>query len=456
MDRQFHPDLWQQVERQATQVPGIYGQMDFSQSPERFTTIPSGDGLQGFEKMIPDIMADTSLIEMMAAYTLTGDPVADAYAARIPDFGFRQLITWLETACDRGVEAVPDAPPELRTFLAAMEARPRWLDMNLVREGARIERNHYAHLVPFAIRGAFLATFMNTYSALPMALTGQLSDQLAAKRVHETATFFTLTVMPDALERQGAAFKAAAMVRLMHSMVRFNVMKREGLWDSRVYGVPIPQVDQMPAGQIGSFLIAFRALKDGRSHFTDEERARIEIGRYRCFLLGLPEPLLGDTPLSVARLMLARQATLRSAYDEATCGALVRGTMNTQLSFDTSLTGQIDRELERSFSKAFFIKHFLQGDTRRAARMGVHYTLKDRKLALIAATKIFSQLRVFGFLAGIPFIREVADRVLVGKLEGLLERYGHARFESDAGTYRHRPSPLTAFPGDKIKTRDLS
>jgi hypothetical protein len=107
-------------------------------------------------------------------------------------------------------------------------------------------------------------------------------------------------------------------------------------------------------------------LKEGREQFTDEERARIEIGRYRCFLLCLPEPLLGDTPRSVARLMLARQATLRSAFDEATCGALVRGTMNTELSFDTSFIGKIDRKLERSFSKAFFIKHFLQGDTRRA------------------------------------------------------------------------------------------
>ena len=435
-DRQFHPDLWRQVERQATDLPSIYANVDFSRLPERFTFTPSGEGLKEFAHLIPDIMADKPLIELMAAYTLTGDAVADAYAARIPEFGFRQIVQWLHTACDKGLEAAPEAPPELTAFLRAMEAKPAWLDMDLVREGARIERNHYAHLVPFAIRGAFLATFMNKYSALPMALTGQLSDQLAAKRVHETATFFTLTVMPGALERNGAAFKAAAMVRLMHAMVRFNVMQRDGLWDTKVYGVPIPQVDQMPAGQIGSFLIAFQALKEGREAFTREERARIEIGRYRCFLLGLPEALLGDTPRSVTRLMLARQATLRPAFDEATCGALVRGTMNTELSLDASLRGKIDRELERSFSKAFFIKHFLQGDARRARQMGIQYTLKDRKLALIAATRIFSQLRIFGFLADIPVVRELADRVLVGKLEGLLERYGHAKFESDANTYR--------------------
>ena len=435
-NRLHHPELWARVEQQAVDTPAIYGDFDFSATPERFTTDPSGDGTTGFEEMIPELMADDELIEMMAAYTYMGDPVADAYAARMKDFGFRTLIDMLQTACDKDLSAVPDAPPELVAFIEALEARPDWVDMDLVREGARVERNQYAHLVPFAIRGAFLATFMNRYSALPMALTGALSDKLAARRVHETATFFTLTVIPGALERHGAAFKAAAMVRLMHSMVRYNVMQRDGIWDKKIYGIPIPQVDQMPAGQIGSFLIAFQAMREGREEFTAEERARIEIARYRCFLLGLPEPLLGETPRAITRLMLARQATLRSAFDDETCGALVRGTMNTQLSHDRSPSGRIDRELERGFSKAFFIRQFLQGDTRRAAAMGIHYTLRDRVLALGAAGRIYSRLGLYKLLAEIPVVRGAADRRLVGKLNRLLKRYGHAEFVSDGASYR--------------------
>jgi hypothetical protein len=440
--------LWQAVERQATQVPQIYGTIDFATLPERFTLDPAGDGPLAMPALVTEVMADTALIEKVAAYTLMGDVVADAYAAHIPTFGFRRVVEMLAIACDKGLDAVPDAPPELATFLAAMGRRPDWLDMTLVDEGARIERNHYAHLVPFAIRGAFLATFMNSYSALPMALTGNLSDKLAARRVHETATYFTLTVMPSALERHGAAFKAAAMVRLMHSMVRFNVMRGEGLWDTAVFGVPIPQVDQMPAGQIGSFLIAFQALREGREHFTREERARIEIARYRCFLLGLPEELLGETPREIARLMLARQATLRVAFDDATCGALVRGTLSTELSRDPSLLGRIDSRLERSFAKAFFIRQFLRGDTARAKAIGVPYTLLDRTLALLAAGRIFSQLHLFTLLAGIPMLRETADRRLIAKLDRLLKRYGRAEFTSDADAYRpapgHAPSAQAA------------
>ena len=32
------------------------------------------------------------------------------------------------------------------------------------------------------------------------------------------------------------------MVRLMHSMVRANVLRRPRDWDLKVYGIPIPQV----------------------------------------------------------------------------------------------------------------------------------------------------------------------------------------------------------------------
>src|SRR5690606_4414591 len=134
---------------------------------------------------------------------------------------------------------------------------------------ARYSRIQMATVVPFAIRGAFVATFMNKYSGLPMAMTGSLTDERASiQRVNETASFFTTATLPGALKRDGVGFKAAAMVRLMHSMVRFNILKRSrDKWDVAVYGIPIPQVDQMPAGTIPAFLTAFRALKRGSNYF---------------------------------------------------------------------------------------------------------------------------------------------------------------------------------------------
>ena len=112
-----------------------------------------------------------------------------------------------------------------------MEATPDWVDMKLVEEGARQSREDAANYSPFVIRGAFIATFMNKYSALPMALTGTLSNETAARRVKDTASFFITSVLPGALERLGPGFKSAAMVRLMHSMVRFNALRRSNMWD---------------------------------------------------------------------------------------------------------------------------------------------------------------------------------------------------------------------------------
>jgi len=432
------PAVWARARRQAQQIPAIYGQIDFDAMPERFTGAQEGDSsLRGpFRDRGAALLADRERVAMIAGYTMTGDVVADAYAALMPQLGFRGMISQLETACRKGLDAVPDAPPELVAFIRDMERTPAWVDMKLVNEGARLERNGMANLAPYVIRGALLATFMNKYSALPMALTGTLTDSLAAKRAFETATFFTLTVMPGGLERHGEGFRAAAMVRLMHSMVRFNVMRRPGVWNAKVFGAPIPQVDQMPAGLISSFLLSFRVLGQGRNHFTQEERARIELARYRCFLLGLPEDLLGETPQQIVDLLLTRQATLRSGFDDKTCGALVRGAMSAELSQDNTLTGRVRRGMERSFSKAYLVRNFLDGDASKAEAMGVSYTGRDRLIALATAMFIIPRMKLYDVAMRLPGLRDVANRRLVGKLERLLHRYGHADFASDGENYR--------------------
>jgi hypothetical protein len=263
------------VASQKTLLPSLYGQIDFDRLPERFTE----DASQALVKdRAPMGVAMTDYeMNLVRAYTMLGDIVADAYAALMPTISSRRLIEMLVTACERGLDAVPDAPPELVAFIRDMERIPDWVDMDLVREGARLDLNATANVSPFAIRGAFIATFLNKYSALPMAMTGTLSNATAARRVRETAHFFACTVLPGALDRHGKGFKAAAMVRLMHSMVRVNVL-RSGRWDASVYGVPIPQVDQMPAGLIPIFLLSFAMMAEGRTTFTPAERAKVEQG----------------------------------------------------------------------------------------------------------------------------------------------------------------------------------
>ena len=310
------------VAAQAERLPGLYAWVDLGAMPERYTEQP--EVKSQLEARWPDqarrrahLLGQTDIVSRIRAYTMLGDPVVDAYAALMPQYGFRRLTDILGRACDAGLPAVPEAPAELEAFINSMTrvpACPRGWTAGSSKK-ARASRLGMAYLAPLLIRGACFGTFVNKYAALPMALTGALTHATAARRVLETATFFTVTTLPRALEPQGAGFKSAAMVRLMHSMVRFHALSRPQSWDRAVYGVPIPQVDQMPAGLMSSYLIARRALRKGRSSFTASERAQVELARYRCFLLGLSEERLPVTPQELLDVMDTRAATLRDAFD---------------------------------------------------------------------------------------------------------------------------------------------
>jgi hypothetical protein len=210
--------------------------------------------------------------------------------------------------------------------------------------------------------------------------------------------------------------------------------------------VPIPQVDQMPAGLIPIFLLAFRLLREGRRTFTPAERAQVELARYRCFLLGLPEDLLADTPEGVVRMMTARNTTLRQGFDDATCGSLIRATLAAYLPPDRSLANRLHDHLERRFAKLVFVKHFLGGDRTIAEKIGVPVGNVDLAIGTLVGLGIALRVQLFALADRIPGVRNVATAVLVRRVGDLLGRYGHARFTTDAGKYRPTADATAATP----------
>ncbi|WP_110182903.1 oxygenase MpaB family protein [Nocardioides solisilvae] len=424
-----HQALAERVLRQRELLPDLYAAVHPEHLPERLALTmddPSDlDDVKGADRA--ELLADTALVDLMVTATRLGDVVADSYAMRVRDLGMTQVVAMLRAACRRGIDAVPDAPAELRAFLASLEETPDWVDLALVEEGARWERIDAALLTPFVIRGAFLATFLNAYAALPMALTGALTGETSARRVKETASFFAATVLPGGTRRHGPGFEAAAMVRLMHSAVRVHAV-RSGRWNHDTHGPPIPQVDQMPAGLINSFLISVAAIRDGRDEFDERERAMIELARYRCFLLGLPPELLPQDPHGVVRVFKARAATLRSAFDDETCGALVRSTLAARLHPDAGRWGRTVERFERSFSTITFVRAFLQGDEARAARMGVRITRADRLRATPMLPLLLGRVLLVRRLSKVRALAPVVDRYVVATLRRRLRGYGHPEY----------------------------
>src|ERR1700754_4072372 len=410
----YYPELARRVRSQRDLQPDLYGDFDFDRQPDRLATEPDVDSaLPTWVADRAPILEDDRVVELMSTATMLGDVVADPYAALMTTHSVAHLIDMLKTACRHGLEAVPDAPAELASFIAAMEATAEGIDFDLVREGARKERIPAALLAPFIPRGAFIAHFTNTYAALPMALTGALSGKRAARRVNETASFFAVTTLPGALDRYGPGFEAAAMVRLMHSMVRYNALKKSDKWDVAIYGMPVPQVDQMPAGVIGQYLLAREARQQGRTEFTAEERAVVEFARYRCFLLGLPEELLPSKPADIVHVMHARSALLRHGFDTV-CSELVRGTMAAYLRPDTSLFDRCAEAVEKSFSKLTFVRAFCGGNRDVAEAMGVSLDPTDLIRIALTAPFILGRFNAAIQASRIPVLRDITDAYVIG------------------------------------------
>ncbi|MED5814026.1 DUF2236 domain-containing protein [Mycolicibacterium sp. 050232] len=432
----YFPELARRVRSQGESQPDLYGAFDFDAPPYRLATeLDATSALPKWVGAREPFLSDERTVELIRTATMLGDVAADPYAALTATHSVTHLIDMLVTACRDGVDAVPDAPPELGAFIAAMEVTPDWIDLDLVNDGARQARLPAALVAPFVTRGAFVATFTNTYAALPMALTGALSGRRAARRVNETASFFAVTTLPGALDRFGPGFHAAAMVRLMHSMVRYNALKRSGKWDVETYGMPVPQVDQMPAGLIGQYLLSLRVRREGRTEFTESERAVVEFARYRCFLLGLPEELLPVDPDGIIDVMHARAALLRAGFDDATCGALVRATMDAYLRPRDTWFERMADAVEKSYSKASFIRAFCNGNRSAAVAMGVSFGPAD--VVRIAVTAPFVMGRFFAVSRAvrIPVLRRFVDPYVVRLVKRRLVTYGKPEFTTDAAHY---------------------
>src|SRR5690349_1812021 len=96
----------QRIGAQKALLPQMYASVDFERLPERFTDDPRFAVVK--DRAPSGVAVTEEDIELVRAYTMLGDVVADAYAALMPQYGFRRLIGMLTAACDHGVDSVED------------------------------------------------------------------------------------------------------------------------------------------------------------------------------------------------------------------------------------------------------------------------------------------------------------------------------------------------------------
>lgn len=415
---------------QKTIAPSVYGDLDLDIEPERFRTQLGENSIIRKNKRIQALLQDEQKVEFFRQLTLMGDPLADAFAARIPEMGYKKARAMLDQAAAHGVDTVKDAPQELIDLMHSVEKVPSWVDWDKIDKATENARLLFALIGEAIIRVAFMMTYVNGYQGLPMVITGALTSESAAKRMKETISTFKLATLPGALRQGGVAYQSAIKVRVMHAMVRTSLLKRPQVWDYQVYGVPIPQVDQMGAALGFNFMMAQRALKNG-GKFSRYEAAAVEQARFLAHLLGMHDQFLSNDPKQIVETWNMCQATLRHKFDERGKD-LNSATVNAYRRKGKSWLDKAIHSLDVSSTKFMYTKMVGRST---AKTMGIDSKPGDA----LSFASIFAPMGLgFGVLSAlkkIPGGAEFIDSYAIKEIERQLANEGQAEYRTNEKDY---------------------
>ena len=243
-----------------------------------------------------------------------GDPLADSLLEWMHTAGMRNARTQFETALERGIDAVADAPAPLREFFAEVDRHPSWVDPALMEEGARASGvsglTGLRVLRDLALMGGYQASAINRTLILTGALQGGVQRRLA-----ETTKWWIDCTGPGGMDRFGAGFKMTLRVRLIHAMIRRHV---QGLkeWDSAELGLPVNQGDMFVTYLGFSVVFLFGQRLMGVPLTRKEGRAVMHLWRYIGWLMGVEERWLCDTEMQ-GRIALYQNVLAQAPPDES-------------------------------------------------------------------------------------------------------------------------------------------
>ncbi|OBF17876.1 oxygenase MpaB family protein [Mycobacterium sp. ACS4331] len=256
-----------------------------------------------FMRLLPqgDIRATAGQHESFRRYADLGDPLADAVVAMIQRLPTGVGRAMFETAVEQGIDAVPDAPDELRAFFAAVDDQPYWLDYDKLDLAARVSMRTGVVGIGLALPGlALTGGYLASKADKPLVGTGDLY-RMAPRRLNETATWYIDVTSPGGLRRFAPGFTGTVRVRLMHALVRAAMNRRDD-WDYDEWDTPVNQVQL--AGTLMLFSLANLAGCQAMGmRFSERERdAVFHFWRYVGLLMGVHPELVPTSEADTWRL----------------------------------------------------------------------------------------------------------------------------------------------------------
>lgn len=290
-------------------------------------------------------------VERARQLTLEGDPLSDDFAGLYAKLGYVNARRMLDTALDEGMEAVEDAPEELKALFNQVDCMPMWADRRRIEEGAAVMRR-YSFLSWLTMRLAFSQTYINANAGMPLYLTGSLTDKTVARRLKETEKWRLSVQQPGAMNRFGEGFKTVVRVRVLHSLVRQHLIGHPE-WDVEQLGVPIPQID-MCGANIGMMAVHSYLLRGMGARITrNEMESVIHFWRYHGWLIGVTDDLNPASYDDVFRMFGRLAALIRFRFDER-AATLTRATFTARLHEDEGLWGKVLDTIDINVSTGLF------------------------------------------------------------------------------------------------------
>ncbi|RNL63006.1 DUF2236 domain-containing protein [Nocardioides marmoriginsengisoli] len=229
--------------------------------------------------------------------------VREEHAVTMPQF---------RAALADGVE--PDAPAALTRFFAALEARPDWVDDELLERGGAAARRIGKDGFDILAFGSLLGGYRSGGALQPLVRTGRIGE-MTLQRVGETGQWWLACTSPGGMQRDGEGWKLSVHVRAMHGFVNYQ-LERDPSWDAEFRGVPINAHDQ--AGTIGSFSTSYllQARSLGIRIPAADADAIMHLWSYVGWLMGVEERWLPRTE-RIGRRVLGNVIAGFSAPEES-------------------------------------------------------------------------------------------------------------------------------------------
>ena len=232
---------------------------------------------------------DADLAGRYAEHMTIGDPLADAAVGSLVNVDPQEVHQLIQAGMDQDQRRLEQAPEPLRSFFAATDSPPEWLDMTLLAAGSRMFFRNSDTLIGALAAGSLIEGFSTNISK-SFFITGHLRDQ-GERRLKQNNRHMTEVFIPGGMERKADGWKMTVRIRLVHANIR-RLLSQSDEWDRDAWGAPLSAAHMAFGTATFSARLMNHAEKLGARIHPHERSGFMATWRYVGHLFGVPDSIL--------------------------------------------------------------------------------------------------------------------------------------------------------------------